>query len=348
MNRRSFLERSMVLTAGLLSVPAISNKANTIRKETAKEPHEFIFAAICSAARFGQIKAMLGPSAGIRLVRYTSARAIRKKVSAAWIARDYRHRQKHLIRLLAAGIPVLAEAPYLEEISDFDSLQKAACSTSVPAGIALYHRFLPACISARELLSAGRIGKLTSVQVQINQPERDPLLPSYSFLPEAPLLVLLNLLQWLLSQPLLAMRVGRKETATPASAVSNGMSMGAMEDFPVRITTVPNFYENSSAWSMLFIGEKGQIRLGANNLLEIIDTSGAWQRQSGEDLNKASLSIRMCFEDFALAVKEGRQPEGKTTDMLPDCLLLNAMHQSLQTGKGELLVELPFGKAIRL
>jgi hypothetical protein len=30
----------------ILSVPAISNKANTIRKETAKEPHEFIFAAI--------------------------------------------------------------------------------------------------------------------------------------------------------------------------------------------------------------------------------------------------------------------------------------------------------------
>lgn len=348
MNRRSFIERSALLMAGLFSLPAIRNQAHTIRKKAGIESKEFVFAAICSAGRFEQLKEMLKPSSGIRLVRYSPARAIRRKVSAAWIERGYRQRQKHIIRLLTAGIPVLAEAPYNEGISAFDTLQKTASSVTVPAGIAHYHRFLPACFAARELLLSGRIGKISSVQVQINQPENDPLLPFSPNLPEAPLLVILNLLQWLLSQPLLAIRISRKETAVPASAISSGIIMGAMEDFPVRIATTPDFYDKNGAWSILFIGEKGQIRLGANNLLEIIDASGRWQNLSKEDPNKASISVRMCFEDFALAVKEGRQPEGKTTDMLPDSLLLNGIHQSLQSGKGELLVELPFGKAIRL
>lgn len=348
MNRRSFIERIALLMGGFFSLPAIGNHALTIRKKAITKSNEFVFAAICSAARYEQLKEMLKPSSNIRLVRYSPARTIRQKVSAAWIEWGYRHRQKHIIRLLTAGIPVLLEAPYNEELSAFDTLQRKASSVAVLAGIAHYHRFLPASHTARELLLSGRIGKITAVQIQINQPEGDPLLSCYSYLPEAPLLIVINLMQWLLSQPLLAIRVNKKETTVPEFAISRGIIIGAMEDFPVRIATIPDFYDKNGAWSILFIGEKGQVRLGANNLLEIIDQSGRWQKLSKEDPNRSYLSVRMCFEDFALAVKEGRQPEGKTTDMFPDSLLLNGIHQSLQSGKGEILVEHPFGKAIRL
>lgn len=348
MNRRNFIERSAFLVAGLFSLPAISKPVHSAGEKRNTDRKEFVFAAICSTRRFDELKEMLRPSSGIRLVRYSPARAIRRKVSAAWIERDYRHRQRHIIRLLTVGIPVLAEAPYNEGISAFDTLQKTVSAVSVPAGIAYYHRFLPACLSARELLLSDRIGKIVSIQLQINQAENDPLLPANSFRPEASILILANLMQWLLSQPLLAIRVSRKETEVPASAISSSIILGAMEDLPVRIATIPNFYNKNGAWSILFTGEKGQIRLGANNLLEIFDESGKWQNLSKEDPNKASLSVRMCFEDFALAVKEKKPPEGKTTDMLSDSLLYSGILQSLQSGKGELLIELPFGKAVRL
>lgn len=348
MNRKTFIERSAGLMAGILSIPAIGSANFSLDPKKSRQEKEFMLAAVCPPDRFEQMREILKSSSGFRLIRSTPARAIRHNVSAIWIDQHIRKRQKHALRLMNAGIPVLLEPPYYEDLSGFDALQKAAVNSGVLAGTALYHRFLPAAGTTKELLFSGRIGKLTSAQVQINKPEEDFLLPSYSSFPEGPIIVMLSLLQWLLAQPLLAIRISRRETVTQANALSNGVIMAATEDFPVRIATIPGFYDRQGAWNILFYGEKGQIKFGANNLLEIIDETGSRKVISPEDPEKARSAIRMCFNDFVLAVKEQRQPEGKTTDMLTDSLLFHGIKQSLQSGKGELLVELSFGKAIRL
>ncbi len=95
------------------------------------------------------------------------------EVNAVYIATPPSSHATYAIMAMRAGKPAYVEKPLASSYLDCQRINRVSEQTGVPCFVAYYRRFLPYFLRIRELVSAGVIGKVVSVQVQFSAPPRD-------------------------------------------------------------------------------------------------------------------------------------------------------------------------------
>lgn len=87
------------------------------------------------------------------------------EVDAVYIATPVGTHLHYALQVAAAGKPCLVEKPMARSHAECTAMNAAFTAAGAPLFVAFYRRRLPWFVQARELLDAGRLGTVTSVQV---------------------------------------------------------------------------------------------------------------------------------------------------------------------------------------
>jgi len=349
MKRRQFVQQAALLTAGITLLPAWKpGHSVSGKKKNANTQTRFIIAFAGSAEKFHYYLQCLSPLPEVYFIKMRPGRAIRKRVSAVFLETGLRHRIAYATDALSAGIPVILEAPVAEGTDEFSLLQSKANNSAAFLALSGFHRYLPAAIQARDIIGSNRLGSIASVRIQINDTSLDPLLVSAIDHPEYPILQLTNLARWILAENILAVSLSRNRVLKEKARMNRLMMFAYSDTYQIGLTNIPEFYGKDPGWTMIFSGNSGQMKLSANNRLEILDHSMEWEKLSEGKPEDCMTAVRMFIKDLTTGITVHKEPEVNSTDILADVLLYQAISNSLLTEKPSQMVELQIGRSLRL
>lgn len=90
-------------------------------------------------------------------------------VDAVYIATPPDSHASYTKMVAAAGKPVYVEKPMARNVTECEAMIEACRSANVPLFVAYYRRAMPRLLKVRELLDAGAIGEVRSVQVTMHR-----------------------------------------------------------------------------------------------------------------------------------------------------------------------------------
>lgn len=96
-----------------------------------------------------------------------------EEVNAIYIATPPSSHATYAIMCMRAGKPCYVEKPLAASYEDCIRMNRISEQTGVPCFVAYYRRYLPYFQRVRQILNAGDIGKVLTVQLQFAVPPRD-------------------------------------------------------------------------------------------------------------------------------------------------------------------------------
>ncbi len=94
-------------------------------------------------------------------------------VNAIYVATPPSSHAVYAILAMRAGKPVYVEKPLASNYDDCTRINRVSEQTGVPCFVAYYRRYLPYFKRVKEIIQAGTIGEILSVQVRFSCPPRD-------------------------------------------------------------------------------------------------------------------------------------------------------------------------------
>ncbi len=91
-------------------------------------------------------------------------------VNAVYVATPPSSHAEYTIKVAEAGKPVYVEKPMAANYADCLSMINASKENNVPLFVAYYRRMLPYFVKVKELVDAGSIGDITSVNIVLHLP----------------------------------------------------------------------------------------------------------------------------------------------------------------------------------
>lgn len=88
------------------------------------------------------------------------------EVDAVYVATPHAFHAEHALLCLGAGKPVLCEKPLAANAAQAERMIAAAREAGLPLMEGLWTRFLPAVVRLRELIAAGAVGEVRSVEAE--------------------------------------------------------------------------------------------------------------------------------------------------------------------------------------
>lgn len=95
------------------------------------------------------------------------------EVNAVYIATPPSSHVTYAIMAMKSGKPVYVEKPLAATYEECLRVNRVSRETGVPCFVAYYRRYLPYFLKVKELVEAGRIGKVVGVQIRFAVPPRD-------------------------------------------------------------------------------------------------------------------------------------------------------------------------------
>ena len=331
-SRRTFIRLQGMAAGGLLLNHSLQSNVSLAVSELRKEDSSFKLAFCGSEDEFTRYRDLLGNRFTGEFKRVEPSGIRRMHPVAVWIDAGVRNRVKLAAEWMQAGMHILMEPPMAVNVVEFDQLQESANISNVGLGITLFLRFLTSSEKAADLLARGTIGQIRSCRIQLNDPNRDSLMKGRgnTFLAEG--ICLVDLARFILGTTLTSLLASRVAEAKASIPAKNLNLMLYFTDIPLTFSNSKDHFDNVAIWSVLVIGEKGQLRLSAGNRLDLLE-NGKWRSVEigkGEDDGNA---VRMLVNDFRLSCMQGKEPEVNALDGLALCQMEDASLRSALSGQ---------------
>jgi predicted dehydrogenase len=271
--------------------------------------------------------------------RWTTSRAellADPDVTAVYVATEHHRHCEDVLAAAEAGKHVLCEKPMANSVADCRRMIDACAASGVALQIAYYRRYYPKFIRMKELLDAGAIGDVASVQIHYSQRLDPEKITPGNWRLQAELsgggaLVdtgshRLDLLCWLLGEPELV--VALMETRGLPITVPDTESLLVRMVSGVHVTT-GHGYRSPSMDRFEILGAEGILSATpADGPMLRLTTSG---REESWELPKHANVHFPLIDDFARRVDVGLPPRYTGEDGLQASRIIEAAYESTRT-----------------
>jgi predicted dehydrogenase len=290
----------------------------------------------------GHRAVLVGARDGARAASYAAAHGIARgvegytrviedpEVDAIYIGLTNDAHLPWTLRAIAAGRPVLCEKPLVLDAAEVAKIIAAQARAGMPVLEAFAYRYHPQIARLRDILAAGRLGDLVSLEAAIGMtlPRED----ARCWSPELGGGALLDIGCYAVN--LIRLAAGREPLRAAAVARTVGgvdATLSGLLDFGDGLAaTVTCSFTAARGQSFVARGSRGVARLA-------IPYSGGG-RTVGIELDGETEPFPPCdpaqpmIADFAAAVRDGRAPRFTLADALGQARTLDALRDAARTG----------------
>ncbi len=340
LSRRDFLVTGSKALAGLslAGMPLMNGCARHYRP--AKNLNPFTIGLLGEHNDFEFYAQVVQNMSSASLYFIDTKAAIQGQTDAVIIAAPLTERAALAIRILKAGSHVLMETPIATSYAEFDAIMRQANQQNKRVAVASFHRFFNSAIQARTLYKG--IGKIKVVQIQVDNEMSDPLWSRHKegFLGMS--LPLFDLVRWLCAKSPLSLYTQKNLFAQFVKPEKNLHLFVQLGKIPVLYTTVPTTSPDISAsWTITVYGQKGHLKLSANDQLQRADTAGEWETVVAGYSSAYQEAVHDLLVDFIESCQTGKEPEVNLLDGMAGVALTLAAVQSSQSGQAVAMIQ-PF------